>query len=186
MPRIGGRRSVLALLLTVGLLVVPMACGAGSTQSPTNPSPTAAPQATGQPAADCAASSALKSSLEDLTNVKPLQDGLTALTTAIANVKSSLGVAAASASAALQPAVESVKTAFAELETATSGLSADTHLRKILSFAMDLEYLIIQKLRFAWRDSPAKNFLPPEKVRFTSCPTRAVLCLHVLPRPSHE
>ena len=126
MQRIGVRRSVLALLVTVALLVVPMACGAGSPQSPTNPSPTAAPQATGQPAADCAASSALKSSLEDLTKVKPLQDGLTALTTAIANVKSSLGVAAASASAVLQPAVEGVKTAFAELETATSGLSADT------------------------------------------------------------
>ena len=43
----------------------------------------------------------------------------------MADVKTSLGAAAASASAALQPAVESVKTAFSELETAASGLSAD-------------------------------------------------------------
>ncbi|MGY4766337.1 hypothetical protein ACXC9Q_05375 [Kribbella sp. CWNU-51] len=125
MPRIGGRRSIVAALVTVALLVVPMACSDSSTQGQSGPSVTVAPPATSAPTTDCAAASALKSSLADLANVKPLQDGLTALTTAIANVKSSLGVAVAAASAALQPAVQSVKAAFSQLETAASGLSAD-------------------------------------------------------------
>ncbi|MFG1622618.1 hypothetical protein [Kribbella sp. NPDC049227] len=129
MPRTGVRRSVVAALVTVALLVVPMACSDSSTEGTTNPSPTAAP-ATGEPTADCAALSALKSSLDTLGNVKPVQDGLNALTTAMAGVKTSLGAAAASASATLQPAVEGVRTAFSELETAASGLSADNLKQK--------------------------------------------------------
>ena len=62
--------------------------------------------------------------------VKPLQDGLTALNTAIANVKTSLDTVAASTSAVLQPAVEQVKTAFAGLQTAASGLTADNLKQK--------------------------------------------------------
>lgn len=135
MPRNDTRRSVFAALVTVVLLVVPMACSDSSPESQSRPSATAAPpvsgtSATGEPAADCAAASALESSLQSLSNVKPLQNGLTALNTAIANVKSSLDAAAASASAALQPAVASVKTAFSQLETAASGLTADTLKQK--------------------------------------------------------
>ena len=48
----------------------------------------------------------------------------------MAKVKSSLGVAVAAASAALQPAVQSVKAAFSQLETAASGLSADNLRQK--------------------------------------------------------
>jgi hypothetical protein len=62
--------------------------------------------------------------------VKPLQDGLTALRSAMANVKTSLGVAIAAASAALQPAVQGVKAAFSQLETAASGLSTDNFRQK--------------------------------------------------------
>jgi hypothetical protein len=81
-------------------------------------------------ASACADAAALKSSLEALTKVKPLQDGLTALNTAIANVKTSLDTVAASTSAVLQPAVEQVKTAFAGLQTAASGLTADNLKQK--------------------------------------------------------
>lgn len=130
MLRIGVRRSVVAALATVALFVVPTACTDDATTGTPNPSPTAAPPVTGEPAADCAASSALKSSLDTLMNVQPLQDGLTALNTAMAGVKTSLDAAAASASAALQPAVESVKTAFSELETAASGVTADNLRQK--------------------------------------------------------
>ncbi|MFG1813621.1 hypothetical protein ACGFIF_07660 [Kribbella sp. NPDC049174] len=62
--------------------------------------------------------------------MEPLQDGLTAFNTAMAGVKSSLETAAAAASAALQPAVANVKTAFTELEAAASGLSADNLRQK--------------------------------------------------------
>jgi hypothetical protein len=130
MLRTGVRRSIVTALLTAGLFVVPTACSDSSTQGTTAPSPSAAAPATGEPTADCAAASALKSSLDTLKNVKPLQDGLTALNTAMAGVKTSLDAAASSASAALQPAVEGVKTAFSQLETATSGLTADNLRQK--------------------------------------------------------
>jgi hypothetical protein len=66
---------------------------------------------------------ALKSSLVALTKIQPLQDGLTSLNGAVADVKPKLDVAATSARADLQPAVEQVKTAFAALQTAMSGVT---------------------------------------------------------------
>jgi len=82
------------------------------------------------PAAACADIGALKASLEALTKVKPAEDGVAALKTAIDNVKSDLEPAAASASALLQPSVQQVKTAFADLQTAVSGLSTDNVRQK--------------------------------------------------------
>lgn len=119
---------LIGVLVFVVLLVVPTACSDGSATSQSSPTATVAPPVAGTP--DCAAGAELKASLDALTNVKPLQDGLTALNTAMADVKTSLGAALASASAALRPAVESVRAAFAELETAASGLSADTFRQK--------------------------------------------------------
>jgi hypothetical protein len=57
--------------------------------------------------------------------VRPLQDGVTALTAAIADVKTNLDKAEASASEALQPSVQQVRTAFDGVQTAVSGLTAD-------------------------------------------------------------
>jgi len=117
--------------MTVALLVVPMACSDSSTQGQSTPSATAAPAPTGtSTTGDCAAVTDLKASLQTLMNVKPLQDGLTALNNAMAGVKSSLVGAAASASAALQPAVASVKAAFSDVETAASGLTAENFREK--------------------------------------------------------
>jgi hypothetical protein len=78
---------------------------------------------------------ALKSSLEALTKVRPAQDGVPALKTAMANVKTNLDKAKASASPVLQPDVEQVKTAFADLQTAASGLTADNFKQKAASIA---------------------------------------------------
>ena len=117
-------------------------CGTSSTPSQTSPPTTAAPASTAVPAATatptaaaCEDVAALKSSLEALTKVKPAQDGVAALKTAIANVKSNLDAAEASASPVLQPSVQQVKTAFADLQTAASGLTADNFKQKAPSIA---------------------------------------------------
>ena len=89
--------------------------------------------------AACADVAALKSSLEALTQVKPAEDGLAALTTAIANVKTNLDKAQTSASPALQPSVQQVKTAFAELQTAASGVTADNLRQKAPAIATALK-----------------------------------------------
>jgi hypothetical protein len=96
---------------------------------------TAAPTTAEPTTAACEDVAALKSSLEALAKVRPAQDGVGALKTAIANVKSSLEAAEASASPVLQPKVEQVKTAFAELQTAASGLTTDNFRQKAPSIA---------------------------------------------------
>ena len=135
------RRSASAAVAAVALLSVMAGCGTSSTPSQTSPPTTAAPAATATPttaaptAAACEDVAALKSSLEALTKVKPAEDGVAALKTAIANVKTNLDAAEASASPVLQPSVQQVKTAFAELQTAASGLTADNRREKLPSIA---------------------------------------------------
>jgi hypothetical protein len=134
------RRSASAAIAAVALLCVLTGCGTSSAPSQTGPpaataAPTTAGPTTAAPTTDatttaCADVAALKASLQDLTKVKPAEDGLTALTTAIGDVKTSLDKAEASASPALQPSVQEVKTAFAELQTAASGTTADNLRQK--------------------------------------------------------
>jgi hypothetical protein len=123
-------RSASATAAAVALLCVLMSCSTGSTptqtQTATTAAPTsAAPTTSTAPAAACADVAELKSSLEALTKVEPAEDGVPALRTAIANVKANLAPAEASASESLQPRVEHVKTAFAELQSAADGLTRD-------------------------------------------------------------
>jgi hypothetical protein len=73
--------------------------------------------------------------------VRPLQDGAGALATAIANVKTDLDKAEASASGPLQPSVQQVKTAFAEVQTTASGLTADNLRQKAPAIAAALTQL---------------------------------------------
>ena len=120
------RRSASAAVAAVALLCLLTSCGTSSAPTQTSPpeasaAPTTAAQTSAEPTAACADVAALKSSLQALTNVKPAEDGLTALTSTIANVKTNLDKAEASASPVLQPSVQQVKTAFAELQTAASG-----------------------------------------------------------------
>jgi hypothetical protein len=135
------RRSTWAAVAAVAMLCVLAGCGTSSTPSQTSPttaSPasTAAPTTTAAPtAAACEDVAALKSSLEALAKVRPAQDGVNALKTAIDNVKTDLDAAEASASEALRPEVQQVKTAFAELQTAASGLTADNRREKLPQIA---------------------------------------------------
>jgi hypothetical protein len=128
-------RSASAAIAAVALLCVLTGCGTSSAPSQTGPPAATAAPTTAGPTTDatttaCADVAALKASLQDLTKVKPAEDGLTALTTAIGDVKTSLDKAEASASPALQPSVQEVKTAFAELQTAVSGTTADNLRQK--------------------------------------------------------
>jgi phage-related protein len=141
MRLVRARRSTSGAVAAVALLCVLGSCGTSSTTSQTSPA-TAAPATTAAPttaaaptAAACEDVAELRSSLEALTKVKPAQDGVAALKTAIANVKTNLDAAEASASPVLQPSVQQVKTAFAELQTAASGLTADNFKQKAPSIA---------------------------------------------------
>ena len=137
-------RSASAAIAAVALLCVLTSCGTSSAPSQTSPPATTAAPTTAAPTANatttaCADVAALKASLEDLTKVRPAEDGLKALTTAIADVKTNLDKAEASASPALQPSVQEVKTAFAELQTAASGLTADNLRQKAPAIAAALK-----------------------------------------------
>ncbi len=124
-------RSGFATVLAVGLLFILTSCGTSPEPSQTSPAATTAAPTTASPTtAACADVAALKSSLEALTQVRLAEDGVRALATAIADVKTNLDKAEASASPALQPDVQRVKTAFAELQTAASGTTADNLRQK--------------------------------------------------------
>ena len=129
------RRYSFDALAAVVLLCVLASCGTSSGPNQTSPAatlaaPTTAAATTASLSTACADVTALKSSLQALTEVRPLQDGVTALTTAIANVKVNLDKAEASASPVLKPDVQQVKTAFTELQTAVSGVTADNFKEK--------------------------------------------------------
>jgi hypothetical protein len=70
-----------------------------------------------------------------------LQDGVGTLTTAIDNVKTNLDKAEGSASEALQPSVQQVKTAFDGVQTAVSGLTADNLKEKAPAIGVALTEL---------------------------------------------
>jgi hypothetical protein len=139
------RRSGFAAVLAVGLLCMLTNCGtssepgqtspAATTAAPTTATPTTATPTTATPTTACADVAALKSSLEALTQVRLAEDGVSALTSAIAEVKTNLDIAQASASPALQPKVQQVKTALAELQTAASGTTADNLRQKTPAIA---------------------------------------------------
>ena len=139
------RRFASAAVAAVALLSVLASCGTSSTPSQTSPpattaAPTTAAPTSAAPTTDatgdaCEDVAALRSSLEALTKVKPAEDGVAALTTAIADVKTSLDAAEASASPVLQPSVQQVKTAFGELQTAASGVTADNLRQKAPAIA---------------------------------------------------
>jgi hypothetical protein len=137
-------RSASAAFAAVALLCVLTSCGTSSSEGQPSPPATTAAATTSPPTTDATAAvcediEALKSSLDALTKVRPAEDGLTALRTAMANVKTNLDKAEASASPALQPSVQEVKTAFGELQTAASGLTADNLRQKAPAIAAALK-----------------------------------------------
>lgn len=137
MRRQPARRSTPLAIAAAVLLCAMTACSEGTTStsgpaSPSSSSSSGITTTTGAGAA-CTDAAALKSSLEQLTAIEPLQAGTDALKGAIADAKTSLQTTATSASAALQPGIEQVRTAFAELETAASGLSSENLREKVPS-----------------------------------------------------
>jgi hypothetical protein len=142
------RRPSVAAGAAVAVLCVLASCGTSSTPTRTSPpaattaapttaapSSTAAPSASGSlsaaaPSAACEDVAELKSSLEALTKVDPAEDGVPALRTAIAKVRTDLVSAEASVSEALEPQVKQVKTAFGNLQTAAANLTPDNRREK--------------------------------------------------------
>ena len=108
-----------AAVAAAAVLCLLAGCGSDTPPAQNTPAATTATDAA------CADGAELKSSLEALTKVEPKEDGVVALKTAIEDVQSKLEPAVASASEVLKPSVEQVKTAFAELQTAASNLTAD-------------------------------------------------------------
>jgi hypothetical protein len=115
------------------LLWLIVGCG---TSSPSTTATT--PRQTATASAGCADVVALKSSLEALKGVDVRQDGVAALTGTLADVKTKLGAAAASASSALQPYVQQEQTAVAALETAADGLTTSNLTEKAPAIARAL------------------------------------------------
>ncbi len=134
LPRLAARSSVVTLACVV-LLCVLVGCGGDSTSTAVRSTPTATV------AAGCADASALKASLQALKDVNVRQDGIEALTSALADVSNDLDAAVASASAALEPHVEQVKTKFVALQTAVSGLTTDNLVQKAPSIKAALSQL---------------------------------------------
>ena len=127
------RHRLWAVLGIPALLWLILGCGTSSSSTTaTTPTPTATASA------GCGDVVALKSSLDTLKNVDVRQDGVEALTSALADVKTKLGAATASASSALQPEVQQVQTAVDALETATSGLTTSNLKQKAPAIATAL------------------------------------------------
>ncbi len=72
----------------------------------------------------CDEVNALKDSLTSLTRVDPVRDGTDALESAAADVNADLDAALSAVGADLEPAVDQVKTAFGDLESALNGVSS--------------------------------------------------------------
>ena len=78
-----------------------------------------------EPEDGCAEVATLKDSLTALTQVEPVNDGLDALESSVATVKTDLQAATAAVSDALAPSVDQVQSAFDQLESALQGVTAD-------------------------------------------------------------
>jgi cytoskeletal protein RodZ len=129
-------RKFWAVLGVAALLWVVVGCGSNSS-SPAAGSTTTA-SASVSASAGCADAVALKSSLDALKTVDVKQDGVAALTSAVADVKTKLDAATASASSVLQPEVEQVRTAVTALEAATNGLTTSNLTQKAPAIASAL------------------------------------------------
>lgn len=85
----------------------------------------ASSSATPGAAAGCTDVAGLKSSVQTLTDIEPLQDGLNALEAAFDGTKAALDTAVASVTDELRPAVEQVEAAFAAVQSAVDGTTTD-------------------------------------------------------------
>ena len=111
------------LAIAVGLFLA--SCGSSDSSEATSTPDSSSASAPATAAEGCTDVAALKSSVQTLTDIEPLQDGLNALEAALADSRAALETAVASVTEALQPSVEQVETAFTAVETAADGLTTD-------------------------------------------------------------
>jgi hypothetical protein len=111
----------IALLTTLAL--VGAACSSDSDDGGSPSS--AAPASVSQAGNGCEEVATLKDSLTALTQVEPVQDGLDALESSAATVKTDLQSAASAVSDELKPAVDEVQTSFDQLESSLQGVTTD-------------------------------------------------------------
>ncbi|WP_322938389.1 hypothetical protein [Nocardioides bizhenqiangii] len=123
-PAQRSRRFGSALLAVVAGVFL-ASCGSSDPSDTTTTADSSSPFATATAAAGCTDVAALKSAVQTLTDIEPLQDGLNALEAALADTNTALDTAVASVSAELQPAVGQLETAFAAVQTAADGLTTD-------------------------------------------------------------
>lgn len=144
-------RPLVAAGVTLAVLSVLGGCGTGA--SPTQPSPPAA-TTPAAPEVACDDVDELRSSLEDLSEVKPAEDGVETLRSAIDEVKTDLTAAETSVSDALRPSVDQVKTAFADVQTAATGLTPENRREKApqISAALDEVRTATQSLATTLRE----------------------------------
>jgi hypothetical protein len=102
----------------------------GCSSDTTTTSEPSGPETTSAVSAGCADAAVLKSSLDALTEVKPAEDGLDALQTAIADVQTNLESAVDTVSSTLEPQVKEVEQAFTALQESVNGLTADNLAQK--------------------------------------------------------
>jgi putative N-acetylmannosamine-6-phosphate epimerase len=114
------QRRIRSVMCGVAVLAMLALAGAACSSDPdtgATPSPTVSQ--------GCAELATLKDSLTALTQVEPLQDGLTALESAVATVKTDLQGAVTAVSDALKPSVDQVQSSFDLLEEALQGVTAN-------------------------------------------------------------
>jgi len=125
--------------------VLLVGCGSSdssSTAAETTPSPSASsPSATSTTPAGCDDVAALKTSMQSLAEIRPLQDGLDATEQAVTDAKDSLEKAVSSMSEELKPAVDDISTAFAAVQTAVDGLTKDNIREQAPAIATALQGL---------------------------------------------
>ena len=125
-------RKLSTVLALAALLWVVAGCGGSSSSTTATSTPTASASA------GCTDVAALKGSLDALKAVDVRQDGVDALTSALADVKTQLTAATGAASSELQPEVQQVQTAVTALETATNGLTTSNLTQKAPAIATAL------------------------------------------------
>lgn len=130
------KRPIVAAGVAIAVLSILTGCGTGSSPTQTSP-PAASTPAASETACDDVEE--LQSSLEDLTEVKPAEDGVDDLRAAIDEVKTDLTAAESSVSDALRPSVDQVKLAFGELQTAAAGLTAENRREKAPGISAAME-----------------------------------------------
>ena len=105
------RFSKVGLALLATLLLAATACSGDDSETSTT-------------ASACDEVSALEGSLTALTQVDPVSDGTDALRSAATDVRTDLDAAASAVTDDLKPAVDQVRAAFGDLETALEGIGS--------------------------------------------------------------